>query len=322
MKGKIVLISPDFFNLSSLISEEIIKQGFDCIAFSDRPSNGFFSKALLRVNRNSQKWKIQHYFNYILKRCVEIKPQKIIVVFGQAFTGKMFLSLKRALPQTEFIYYTWDSVDAFPIIKDKFAIFDRAYSFDTDDCKKYSVDFLPLFYSYKSTNIDYFKYDYSFIGTIKKGKYQIVRSIVNQLNKKYKNGFVYMFLQSPFVYQYYKIKDKNFLESKMSEFKYKRLDAAYSNKIFEESKIIIDVVMSNQNGLTIRTFDALHLKKKLITNNSNICKYPFYSPDNILVFDGNDIDFESDFFKKPFNEAYSLDESYSLKHFVSVLLEG
>jgi hypothetical protein len=320
MNQKIILISPEFFNFSPLIQGEIQRQGNTCLWFSDRPSSGLLSKALLRLNKKSQKRKIQKYFQKIRECCLQEKPDKVVVIFGQSFTGGMFASLKKELPKTEFVYYTWDSVAAFPIIQDKFKVFDRSYSFDSEDCARYGVSFLPLFYSYQSVSESKETYDYSFLGTIKKGKYPVVHDVTEQLKEHYSNGYVYMFLQSHLVYRYYKLTDKDFKKAKAKEFRYERLDGKMANQIFEQSKIIIDVAMAHQNGLTVRTFDALHLKKKLITNNANIRKYPFYTPDNILIYDGGKMDFSSPFFTQPFNEAYALDESYSLKSFVSVLM--
>jgi hypothetical protein len=323
MKQKIILISPEFFNLSTLIKGEIERQGNTCLGFSDRPSSSFFDKAMIRFNKNFINHKINRYFATLEERCLEEKPDKIIVIFGQSFTGDMFIPLKAKLPQTEFVFFTWDSVSAYPIIEGKFKVFDRCYSFDSEDCVRYNVRFLPLFYSYQpSLAADSQKesYDYSFLGTIKKGKYPVIRDIVAQLKTHYSKGYIYMFLQSHLVYRYYKLTDKDFRKAKKKDFRYERLDGKTSNAIFEASKIVIDVAMAGQNGLTIRSFDALHLKKKLITNNPNIKKYPFYTPDNILVYEGGPMDFSSPFFTKPFNEDFALSDSYSLKSFVSVLL--
>ena len=203
---------------------------------------------------------------------------------------------------------------------DNLTFFDRVYSFDSSDCEKYNIPFLPLFYSYNESNVVP-DLDYSLITTVKKGKYADLHNIVSQLNQVYENRFLHLYLQSKTMFTFYKLKEKSFKKAKKNEFVYHRLPASEVESVFNRSKIIVDIVMAKQSGLTIRTIDALHLKKKLITNNENIKQYPFYHEDNILVCkDGDKIDFKSNFFTKPFNEKYLVGETYSLNHFTKVLL--
>ena len=80
--------------------------------------------------------------------------------------------------------------------------------------------------------------------------------------------------------------------------------------------------MKNQVGLTIRTFEALHLKKKLITSNKNIMKYEFYTPNNIYVIDENSENkIPNEFFESDFDESFALSTDYSLDSFVKKLLD-
>ena len=58
--------------------------------------------------------------------------------------------------------------------------------------------------------------------------------------------------------------DKGFKLAKKEEFTTERLSADKVQDVFNRSKIIVDIVMAKQSGLTIRTIDTLHLKKKHI----------------------------------------------------------
>jgi hypothetical protein len=49
------------------------------------------------------------------------------------------------------------------------------------------------------------------------------------------------------------------------------------------SDVVIDICNSYQNGLTMRTIEAVGLRKKIVTNNNNISQYPFYHPNNVLL---------------------------------------
>ena len=58
-------------------------------------------------------------------------------------------------------------------------------------------------------------------------------------------------------------------------------------EVMMASKAIIDLPHPDQSGLTIRSIEALGLKKKLITTNVNILKYDFYHPANIMLITPN-----------------------------------
>ncbi len=55
--------------------------------------------------------------------------------------------------------------------------------------------------------------------------------------------------------------------------------------LYRKSRIVLDVQKPMQIGQTMRSFEALGSKRKLITTNSDIANYDFYHPDNILIID-------------------------------------
>lgn len=72
-----------------------------------------------------------------------------------------------------------------------------------------------------------------------------------------------------------------------------------------ESKCIVDLISKKfgQSGLTLRPFDALFLKRKLLTNCKSIVDYDFYHENNILVFSENtSLDDIDQFIKKPYHD--------------------
>lgn len=53
-------------------------------------------------------------------------------------------------------------------------------------------------------------------------------------------------------------------------------------------KAILELNIDGQEGLTLRTMEALSFKKKLITNNTHIKDYPFYKKENIFILGEDD----------------------------------
>ncbi len=281
---RVLFISPAYFSYEKIIKEKLIEKGFIVDWFDDRPKMTIVGKGIFRLFPFVLKRKAKRYINKIIKTTKNIEYDYVFSILGQAFTAKSIDRLRKAQPKAKYILYMWDSIQTFPNTLKFCNKFDVCYTFDNLDAQQYNFKFLPLFiYSYEFNSKKEI-YDACFIGTIKKGKYKMVSSIVSQLRENGKNVFCYMYLQSKIVYFFYKITDKEFRKTKINDFKYKKMPLEEVTKISNSSKYIIDCPMKNQNGLSMRTFECLGSGKKLITTNINIVNYDFYNEYNILVW--------------------------------------
>lgn len=316
--SNILFISPDFFDYYKDISKEFERQGHNVIWYNDRPSNSFISKVIIRLNKKMLTKKIDKYVAKIIEENKNKKIDKVIIIFGQSFDKKHIRQIRESHKEAKLIYYAWDSIGSFPFIKNIYEEFDVAYTFDSEDSKNFNMKFLPLFYCNEKIECDN-KFDCCAIQTIKVGKLENFEKIKSILPKEIKM-FTYLYLQSKLVYFYYRLKYKIFKKYKLKDFKYKKLTREENNNISNQSKVIIDCQMKNQIGLTIRTFEALHLGKKLITSNKNIMNYDFYTPNNIYIVDNLDENIPSNFFETEFDSSFELSSKYSLESFVKNLL--
>ena len=86
---------------------------------------------------------------------------------------------------------------------------------------------------------------------------------------------------------------------------------------------MIDFVNNIHSGLSFRIFESIFYQKKLITNNAEITNYDIYHEDNIFIWDGKNIDFESlkSFLEKPYHILPSdIANKYSFKNWYSLIL--
>lgn len=81
-------------------------------------------------------------------------------------------------------------------------------------------------------------------------------------------------------------------------------------KKIKKSKAILDIVQSDQNGLTLRAMESLFFERKLITNNKDIIRYKFYSRDNIFILGKNDISELDKFIKLPYDSSVNIYKGY------------
>lgn len=319
---KLLFIGPNFFNYQSIISEGLRKKGYEVTYFDDRPSTSFIMKAVIRLNKNLVKNQIEKYFQTILESCKKNQFDVVFVIIGQSLYSEMIDKMREAMPKAKFVFYDWDAIANFPDREEFSKHFDYCYSFDNNDVKEYPwFKFVPLFYSESEDKYIEDKRDALYIGTIKRGKYAFVHEMEVALNDKgYKNYFYY-YIQSRSVFRYLKWKDKGMKGADIKDFKFEKINEKETYNLMKTSKFIIDVPMKNQNGLTIRTFEALGFNKKLITTNKNIAEYDFYDPQNIYIYDGK-FDFESDFFTKPYKMLpKEIKDKYSLSSFLDALLK-
>ena len=306
---KLLLIMPKFFDYPEVISEELKGMGYEVDFYDDRPSTKGIVKAIIRVKKDLLNGYIHKYFNSMMMKVSKKKYDVVFLISGQSlsFSKEMLAELKKSQSQAKFVLYQWDSMKNFPYIGEMHEFFDRMFSFDKEDCRKYSaLQFLPLFYSKKyehigmSTNSEY-QYDFSFVGTAHPKKYKYIRLMSSQLKEVYPKQYIYFFFPSKIVYYYRKLRNPEFKNTNISEFHFTPLKGKELDRLIEESRCILDSSQDGQRGLTIRVFEALGAKKKLITTNEDVKHYDFYKPENVYIYQGR-FDYDSVFFKSDFVE--------------------
>lgn len=316
---KYLLIMPTFYGYYKKICEVIEKSGNEVFFFPDEISVSFPDRIIRKFNSRFLQKRYDAYIETIPEKTKSSAIDKVVVIFaGRYLTPQNVKFLRSQYSNAEFVYYTWDSVKNFPKIKNIYNLFDRYYSFDKKDCEQYGMQFLPLFYSndYIQEEASYDVSSLMTYGIAKAKSYQkIIRSLPQGVSVNQ-----YLVMKHKSTYRYNKLKFPGSFEGIVEEaIKFVPLNQEQSNVMFAKSKVVIDCPLDGQNGLTMRTFEVLHLERKLITTNANIKEYDFYTPKNIFVADGESRVSQS-FIDDPFDESAKLDEKYSIDSFVSVLL--
>jgi spore maturation protein CgeB len=85
----------------------------------------------------------------------------------------------------------------------------------------------------------------------------------------------------------------------LNDLQYLKTFTVASNVIqeaYKRTKTVLDIEMSNQNGLTIRTLEVLGSNLKLITTNKNVVNELFFDTRRVFVLDRKNIFLEPSFF--------------------------
>lgn len=100
----------------------------------------------------------------------------------------------------------------------------------------------------------------------------------------------------------------------------------YNNylKMLPKLKVLIEIMRTNHQGMTLRAMEALFFKKKLITNNLAIKAQDFYSKDNIFILGEDNTDNLSAFINSPFDEKVlnpKIVKKYTTEEFIKQICE-
>ena len=314
---RILIISPRFFGYETRIVKRLEELGSEVVWLDDRPSNSMHTKLIMRYFPFLYKKVINDYY----KKNIHDVFTHVLVISAESLSYENICFLRNETKANRLILYVYDSLEnkkrLLPIIK----YFDKCFTFDPEDALKYNFIFRPLFFTSdvgcnESLHV---KYDISFVGTGHSDRVEIIEKIKHQCEIMGISYFLYLYLQSPLVYYFYKIlKLKKFKNIKKRYFNYKPLTYDDYIDISESSNVIIDIEHPRQKGLTMRTIEMLGKEKKLITTNSNIKKYDFYDENNIFIIERNNPVINKKFFE---NKYEKLPEHLYYKYEINGWLE-
>ena len=240
----------------------------------------------------------------------------VLCVENTNFSKWFFDYLRQKNPHVKIIMFLWDLVNMHhPRYSDFWPKFDKVYIFDRDDAQKYGFKYYPDFCIGDKLESEQNEYDMAFIGSMRNNTTKNRAFILHRIQQ-----FCEQHGLKPYFRLKYDERDKNRTNpiKKMfrmvTEKKYRELIAQYSpngflycdvisleevDRIFNQSRVLLDLGYPNRQGMTINCLTALAKGKKLITTNKRIIEEPFYDPANIYVIDENDPQLDIAFFNSP-----------------------
>ncbi|HYH03948.1 MAG TPA: hypothetical protein VEC37_12655 [Bacillota bacterium] len=327
---RVLFIASSFFNYAELIKSELINQGWQVDYYDDRPSTNAVIKGMIKVNKQLMDGLIQAYFDKIMSETKNKNYDLVFVINCKVFSPSMVERLKRVHRNAKFVLYLWDSIANYPHTEALISCFDKAFSFDSEDCRKHDkMIFLPLFYSdnYRKLSDEArtndYQYDISIICTAHPKRYEFLKKLIPFFKTNHMKYYMYMYLGSRLLFLYNKMFQKEFKHAKLREFEFTPLGESQVLDVVKKSKIILDIQHHLQTGLTMRTIETLGAKRKLITTNENIKNYDFYHPNNIFLMDESNYESVKEFMKLDYVEIKKeIYAKYSLVNWVKQITAG
>ncbi|UWZ93079.1 lipopolysaccharide biosynthesis protein [[Pasteurella] aerogenes] len=298
----ILFISVKFFNYEKHIKNELLSLGAKVDWFDERPSNTFLSKVIIRLKKGFYSAKINKYYNEIIDKIKHKQYDYFFLIKGEVVPAFFLEFLKKNNPNINLIYYTWDSFANNKNALTNLVYFDKKFTFDSADAKKYNIAFRPLFFINDYAGLEHIEplqYDIAFIGTSHSDRYSISEKCHDWCNKHQCRMYTFYYSPSRILFWLKRLFDVNFKQFDPKKISFQGLSHQDIIDIYKNSKCILDINHPNQAGLTMRTFEVLGAGKKLITTNKEILKYPFYNMSNIFILDRNKPEVDEIFLNSP-----------------------
>ena len=164
------------------------------------------------------------------------------------------------------------------------------YTSDYNDSKEYGCNYTPGFYFKEfAQHPEKEEYDVFYIGR-DKGRLEELVSIEDKLKSQGLKTLFY--ITAPRRFMFWKHNKK-----------YRPLiDYEDVLKYVSKSKAILMLSKGAQAGMTLRVYESIMNKKKLIIDNDIILGNEFYHKDNVFILNGNNYDELNNFLKKDWHE--------------------
>lgn len=302
LQGKqILFLAPRFFSYEQEISEEMRRKGAHVDWLPDRPFDTPLMAAVTRLRPQFVLPSANQLYRRQLSRWGRRKYDLVFVLNGQTLSKELLVQLRADLPNAQFVLYMWDSIGNRSSVIEKLDLFDECLSFDPSSVEQFGMRLRPLFFSpgFANDSVAEPGYHISFIGTAHTDRYSIVSKLDESLQPDIRR-FWYLYLQARWVYGAYRLTNPSFKGAHLKDFRFNPCTSSIVKDIFRRSLSVLDIEHPRQTGLTMRTFETLGAKKKLVTTNAGIRDLPFYNNQNIRIIDRQNPQVDLDFLLSPY----------------------
>ena len=318
-----LLMMPDYSDFPNLFMDNLNKVGFLPFVITDNPSKfkykgiekiiNFSRKFFLKDREYKKKLIEEHKLREYYKKISQLDMlDYVLVIRPDAFPIPVIQELKKKTKKL--IAYQWDGIEKFPDVKKHFHLFDTFFCFDSAD-EKNNIKPITNFYFdcippvYKDYNAQ--KPEFYFVGLYWENREKKIDRFISEVLK--------MEVELSIFIQY-----NNKSEIKNPKIKYikERITFLENLRNVEKADVLLDFVDPIHNGLSIRFFEAIYYKKKVITDNQTVKDYDFYHPDNIFVLDENFEQIDS-FLNTPYRELpEEIVKKYGFSHWIKQITEA
>jgi len=277
---RILFVGIGFYDYEAAIQSRLEDFGASVWHFLEQPR--WHQSSLLRRIGSALGIRIaasrERYHRRLLKRIASVEFDYVFVIKGELLSEDFISRLKAGNRGARFVLYQWDSIRRVPGVARLLPYFDRVLSFDRRDClQRPDFVFRPLFYRDPpgEPGQEPPTYDLSFIGWLHSDRLSRLLELEAEFRGLGLRTYIYLYTG---IGTYL----RHLIRGRHRPLHFRRLPFVEVAKVMAASKCILDLPHAEQNGLTMRTIEAIGMRRKLVTTNMDIVNYDFFDRQNIL----------------------------------------
>ncbi|MGV4415009.1 hypothetical protein [Chryseobacterium sp. T1] len=327
MKNKVLFIYKNT-NLAAQFVKHFKLNGYDVHEFYDeeipyyefsklQKLENIYHRIVKKDTQHIHKINDRNFDNITRKKLNQLKKQNLkfdvcFVIRGDLVPENV-LKYARTISD-KMIDYQLDGLSVSAKILDYDELFDQIYVFDELDVRDYPD------YNLKSITNCFFEeeqlpksIDFSYIGVDTEDRFDILEKLFDIIH----------FINPNFIIDF-KLKQNDYNPRKSDKLKMLNQSLSYQEclDLSNKSKYLIDIKREEHNGLSLRFFEALNFKNKIITNNQFAKQYDFYHPDNIFITDYKTFAGLEEFIAKPYHHINdTIVNEYKFDNWIQNLFE-
>lgn len=294
LKGKrILFIGPVFYHYHQEIITELEQKGAAVDFFPERDYT-IRSRVYKRLGKKTYQGYQRRYYTRLFNQFKANRYDIFLLIKGEIFPFELAERIRQSNPGINMVLYQWDSMVRVDYA-DLIPAFDKVATFDSEDSKKYGLNYQPLFYT---REIDALKkietaplYDLLLLGMYLPERYLGLERLLSYSERHHLRFKYHLFLQKTHYFMQ-KLKRRP-IDLKFCSFE--TISYREVLKLYAQSKVIVDFSNVSQSGLSMRVVEALGAGKKLVTTNKNIQQESFYNPSYIHVINPVKIEIPASF---------------------------
>lgn len=277
------IINKHFYSFEKHIREALTSFGYNVTVSNDEYPEGV-------IGRIIGKLQVPIIFPITYKQISEKylegkRYDLILIIKGRGMSARLIKKMNQH--SNHVVGYNWDSfkLNRSPLRWYKFT--NRYFTFDYRDAAQYHLPVVELYSASKAiAQSKTIKYDISAIVRNHSGRLKYIDKILTTLQPA--TSFIFIYENSKISYFI------NFIKNPKLFFKYKKFISfkplkyeEYSDAI-NSSAFTIDFAHHTQTGITMRCFESINAKTKIITNSKYLQHSKHFNDSNSVVFDGFD----------------------------------
>lgn len=307
----IILIMTPFLDLHRVVAANLAHCGFHVINLAEIDRNFRYPNLALRLKTQWRKhflkdnWAKRHAKVASIKHYLD---EQLDLIGGMAdytlcISADLFhpelLAYIRSKTRQSMACHQWDGMHRYPEIWACVPYFDRFFVFDNHDLTL--GDFLPntnFYFDHLATANTVIRNSLFFKGSHQESRAQIIQDFADYATQA---GWQLDF-------QIVCPRNRNKKHARQS-YPNNNVVLLYQRSTYAEylthipaAGVLVDFLDTIHNGLSLRTFEALGYRKKLITTNRHVAQYDFYHPNNIYILTPHNFAGVQAFLDAPYHE--------------------